>query len=145
MVSQSRTLVSTYRIAAHEVTIQNTEFMYRSTVHGARNHNYWKSFLFFSDYSDLKQDQKRMEHFTSLYGVLIDFVGESNLPNTAELMGIYGRVSVVWIKLNIFKIRSSVIILQWYIIEFLPYSLRVGVGKFHICEKCRIKQWLVIN
>lgn len=51
--------------------------------------------FFFSDYSDLKQDQKRMEHFTSLYGVLIDFIGESNLPNTAELMGIYGRVSVV--------------------------------------------------
>jgi len=63
--------------------------------------------FFFSDYSDLKQDQKRMEHFTSLYGVLIDFVGENNLPNTAELMGIYGRVSVVWIKLNIFKIGNS--------------------------------------
>jgi hypothetical protein len=54
-----------------------------------------KVYIFFSDYSDLKQDQKRMEHFTSLYGVLIDFIGESNLPNTAELMGIYGRVSVV--------------------------------------------------
>jgi SET and MYND domain-containing protein len=36
-----------------------------------------------------------MEHFTSLCGVLIDFIGESNLPNSAELMGIYGRVSVV--------------------------------------------------
>lgn len=47
-----------------------------------------------SHYSDLKQDQKRMEHFTSLYGVLIDFIGESNLPNTAELMGIYGRMCV---------------------------------------------------
>ncbi|PNF32480.1 Histone-lysine N-methyltransferase SMYD3 [Cryptotermes secundus] len=47
-----------------------------------------------SHYSDLKQDQKRMEHFTSLYGVLIDFIGESNLPNSAELMGIYGRMCV---------------------------------------------------
>ena len=35
-----------------------------------------------------------MEHFTSLCGVLIDFIGESNLPNSAELMGIYGRVSI---------------------------------------------------
>ena len=47
VVSQSRTLVSTYRITAHEVTIQNIGFMYRSTAHGARNHNYWKSVLFF--------------------------------------------------------------------------------------------------
>jgi SET and MYND domain-containing protein len=36
-----------------------------------------------------------MEHFASLYGVLIDFIGENNLPNSAELMGIYGRVSMV--------------------------------------------------
>lgn len=55
--------------------------------------------IFLSDYSDLKQDQKRMEHFTSLCGVLIDFIGESNLPNSAELMGIYGRVSMIWTKL----------------------------------------------
>jgi SET and MYND domain-containing protein len=55
--------------------------------------------MFLSDYSDLKQDQKRMEHFTSLYGVLIDFIGESNLPNSAELMGIYGRVSMVRVTL----------------------------------------------
>lgn len=64
-------------------------------LHGVTIQSHWKC-AFFSDYSDLKQDQKRMEHFTSLYGVLIDFIGESNLPNTAELMGIYGRVSVVW-------------------------------------------------
>jgi SET and MYND domain-containing protein len=51
--------------------------------------------IFLPDYSDLKQDKKRMEHFTSLYGVLIDFIGENNLPNSAELMGIYGRVSMV--------------------------------------------------
>ncbi|PSN32785.1 hypothetical protein C0J52_25743 [Blattella germanica] len=47
-----------------------------------------------SHYSDIKQDKKRMEHFTSLCGVLIDFIGEHNLPNSAELMGIYGRLCV---------------------------------------------------
>lgn len=34
-----------------------------------------------------------MEHFTSLCGVLFDFLGEYSLPNSAELMGLYGRVS----------------------------------------------------
>lgn len=34
-----------------------------------------------------------MEHFTSLYGVLHEYLGESMLPNTAELLGIYGRVN----------------------------------------------------
>jgi hypothetical protein len=77
MSSQSLTLLFSYRATVYVVTIQN----------------YLRVF-FSPDYSDLKQDQKRMEHFTSLYGVLIDFIGESNLPNTAELMGIYGRVSV---------------------------------------------------
>lgn len=47
-----------------------------------------------SHYSDLKQDCKRMEHFTSLYGVLVEFLGEGELPNSAELMGIYGRMCV---------------------------------------------------
>ncbi|GLG97705.1 Histone-lysine N-methyltransferase SMYD3 [Gryllus bimaculatus] len=47
-----------------------------------------------SHYSDLKEDAKRMEHFASLSAVLLDLLGESNLPNTAELMGIYGRVCV---------------------------------------------------
>lgn len=45
-----------------------------------------------SDYSDIKKDKKRMEHFNSLYGVLVSYIGEENIPNPAELMGIYGRV-----------------------------------------------------
>ncbi|XP_033227583.1 histone-lysine N-methyltransferase SMYD3 isoform X2 [Belonocnema kinseyi] len=47
-----------------------------------------------SHYSDLKQDETRMEHFTSLCGVLFEFMGKSELPNPAELMGIYGRMCV---------------------------------------------------
>ncbi|XP_066994320.2 histone-lysine N-methyltransferase SMYD3 [Anabrus simplex] len=47
-----------------------------------------------SHYTDLKQDSKRIEHFTSLCAVIMDFLGESNLPNSAELMGIYGRMCV---------------------------------------------------
>uniref|UniRef100_A0A1B6M851 MYND-type domain-containing protein n=2 Tax=Graphocephala atropunctata TaxID=36148 RepID=A0A1B6M851_9HEMI len=47
-----------------------------------------------SHYSDIKQDSKRMEHFTSLYNVLLEYVGEQNVPNSAELLGIYGRLVV---------------------------------------------------
>lgn len=47
-----------------------------------------------SHYSDIKKDEKRMEHFTSLYAVLATYIGEENIPNTAELMGIYGRMVV---------------------------------------------------
>ncbi|KAJ9601497.1 hypothetical protein L9F63_000336 [Diploptera punctata] len=68
-----------------------------------------------SHYSDIKQDQKRMEHFTSLCGVLIDFIGESNLPNSAELMGIYGRLCV-----NGFNILD-------------PEMMSVGTGIYLAC------------
>lgn len=47
----------------------------------------------------MKEDQKRMEHFTSLYGVLYEYLGGEFLPNSAELMGIYGRVSVTFFNL----------------------------------------------
>ncbi|XP_011875678.1 PREDICTED: histone-lysine N-methyltransferase SMYD3 [Vollenhovia emeryi] len=55
-----------------------------------------KSFRKFKDlmshYSDIKADAKRQVHFTTLYGVLLQFLGEANMPNVAELMGIYGRM-----------------------------------------------------
>lgn len=38
---------------------------------------------------------KRLEHFTSLCGVLIEFLKDTVIPNSAELMGIYGRVSKI--------------------------------------------------
>lgn len=37
-------------------------------------------------------DTKRQEHFTSLYGILLQFLDDSLVPNVAELMGIYGRL-----------------------------------------------------
>lgn len=49
-------------------------------------------FWFFTDYSDIKEDSKRMEHFESLYNVLLEFIGEDSMPNSAELLGMYGRV-----------------------------------------------------
>ncbi|XP_039311446.1 histone-lysine N-methyltransferase SMYD3 isoform X2 [Solenopsis invicta] len=45
-----------------------------------------------SHYSDIKADTKRMEHFTTLCGVLFQFLDESLMPNIAELMGIFGRM-----------------------------------------------------
>ncbi|KAK2588056.1 hypothetical protein KPH14_004123 [Odynerus spinipes] len=47
-----------------------------------------------SHYSDIKKDAKRMEHFTLLCGVLFEFLGNIPIPNSAELMGIYGRICI---------------------------------------------------
>lgn len=47
----------------------------------------------FLDYSDIKIEQKRQEHFTSMCAVLFEYLKNITIPNSAELMGIYGRVS----------------------------------------------------
>ncbi|KAJ8940317.1 hypothetical protein NQ318_014391 [Aromia moschata] len=47
-----------------------------------------------SHYPNIKNDQGRMEHLSSLYGVLFEFFGGEVLPNSAELMGMYGRMCV---------------------------------------------------
>lgn len=48
-----------------------------------------------TDYTDLKNDQKRIEHFVSLCQVLEDFMGDTiKLPNSAEILGLYGRICV---------------------------------------------------
>jgi [histone H3]-lysine4/36 N-trimethyltransferase SMYD len=56
--------------------------------------------LYFTDYSDLKADKKRMDHFSTLCVVLHEFLKDISLPNTVELMGIYGRVSYIHITVN---------------------------------------------
>jgi len=45
------------------------------------------------DYPNLKDDTHRLEHFSTLCEVLKEYMGEANLPNAVELLGIYGRVS----------------------------------------------------
>lgn len=52
----------------------------------------WKDLM--SHYSDLKSDTKRMDHFTSLCVVLYEFLKDISLPNTVELMGLYGRMVI---------------------------------------------------
>ncbi|KAL4714622.1 hypothetical protein ACJJTC_019685 [Scirpophaga incertulas] len=52
----------------------------------------WKDLM--SHYSDLKADMKRMDHFTSLCGTLHEFLKDLSLPNTVELMGLYGRMII---------------------------------------------------
>ncbi|XP_003708212.3 SET and MYND domain containing, class 3 isoform X2 [Megachile rotundata] len=47
-----------------------------------------------SHYSDIKKDEKKMEHFMFLCGVLFGFLGDTPMPNSAELMGIYGRICI---------------------------------------------------
>ncbi|XP_072385972.1 histone-lysine N-methyltransferase SMYD3 isoform X2 [Diabrotica undecimpunctata] len=50
-----------------------------------------------SHYPNLKNDSTRMEHFSSLYAVLYDFFRGESLPNSAELMGMYGRIYISYI------------------------------------------------
>ncbi|XP_049821689.1 histone-lysine N-methyltransferase SMYD3 [Aethina tumida] len=47
-----------------------------------------------SHYPNVKNDQRRMEHISALYGVLYEFLGNDRIPNSAELMGLYGRMCV---------------------------------------------------
>lgn len=47
----------------------------------------------FPDYTDVKIDKLRLEHFSSLHHVLQDYFGTEYLPNSAELLGMYGKVS----------------------------------------------------
>lgn len=46
-----------------------------------------------TDYPDLKNDPKRMEHLESLTVVLKEILGDALMPNPSELLGIYGRVT----------------------------------------------------
>ncbi|XP_052737330.1 histone-lysine N-methyltransferase SMYD3 isoform X2 [Bicyclus anynana] len=52
----------------------------------------WKDLM--SHYTDLKADKKRMDHFTSLCVVLFEFLKDISMPNTVELMGLYGRMVI---------------------------------------------------
>ncbi|KAI5632024.1 MYND finger domain-containing protein [Phthorimaea operculella] len=60
--------------------------------YSATSFRMWRDLM--SHYSDLKADKKRMEHFTSLCGVLYEFLKDISLPNNVELMGIYGRMLI---------------------------------------------------
>nr|CAD7462282.1 unnamed protein product [Timema tahoe] len=51
-----------------------------------------------SHYSNVKQDKLKMEHLTALSVVLTEFIGESNMPNSAELLAMYGRGTTIFIR-----------------------------------------------
>lgn len=50
--------------------------------------------FFFTDYPDIKADEKRMEHLECLTSVLKELLDDELMPNQSELMGIYGRLVV---------------------------------------------------
>lgn len=72
--------------------------LYRGDGHSFRSFYSGTSFRMWKDlmshYTDLKADKKRMEHFTSLCVVLYEFLKDISLPNTVELMGLYGRMVI---------------------------------------------------
>lgn len=55
--------------------------------------NYRKFRDLMSHYAELKADTKRMEHLESLSSVLSHLLGNELLPNPAELLSIYGRLT----------------------------------------------------
>ncbi|CAL4060302.1 unnamed protein product, partial [Meganyctiphanes norvegica] len=64
-------------------------------IEEAVNDNWKRKFYdLMSHYDDLKADMRRMEILTNHMGVLKDYMGEENLPDIAELMGIFGRMCV---------------------------------------------------
>ena len=52
------------------------------------------------DYKEIQGDKKRMEHFSTICACLQEFLSGYSLPNTAEMMSIYGRVSVFFFLLE---------------------------------------------
>ncbi|KAF2894223.1 hypothetical protein ILUMI_11948 [Ignelater luminosus] len=58
-----------------------------------------------SHYPNLKEDSRRMEHFVSLCGVLNEFL-DGFIPNTVELIGIYGRMCVNSFNISDEELRS---------------------------------------
>nr|CAI5868987.1 unnamed protein product [Callosobruchus analis] len=55
-----------------------------------------------SHYDAIKQDQPRLDHISSLYGVLFEYFNGENLPCPSELMEIYGKMCI-----NSFNICSQ--------------------------------------
>ncbi|CAH1986255.1 unnamed protein product [Acanthoscelides obtectus] len=55
-----------------------------------------------SHYDRIKEDQLRVEHVTCLYGVLFEYFNGENVPSSAELMEIYGKMCI-----NSFNICSQ--------------------------------------
>ncbi|XP_021205341.2 uncharacterized protein LOC101741215 [Bombyx mori] len=62
------------------------------SFYSATSFRMWKDLM--SHYPNLKADKKRMDHFTSLCVVLYEFLKDISLPNTVELMGLYGRMVI---------------------------------------------------
>lgn len=55
---------------------------------------YRKFYDLMSHTNNIKNDDKKMEHFTSLSMILIKFLPKDILPDIKELLGIFGRMSV---------------------------------------------------
>ncbi|XP_072935270.1 histone-lysine N-methyltransferase SMYD3 isoform X2 [Epargyreus clarus] len=60
--------------------------------YSATSFRMWKDLM--SHYSDLKADKKRMDHFSTLCVVLFEYLKDLSLPNTVDLMGLYGRMVI---------------------------------------------------
>ncbi|XP_039765676.1 histone-lysine N-methyltransferase SMYD3 isoform X2 [Pararge aegeria] len=72
--------------------IQRSNGATTKAFYNATSFRMWKDLM--SHYTDLKTDKKRMDHFSSLCVVLFEFLKDISMPNTVELMGLYGRMVI---------------------------------------------------
>ncbi|XP_039311449.1 histone-lysine N-methyltransferase SMYD3 isoform X2 [Solenopsis invicta] len=56
----------------------------------AKNFRTFKDLM--SHYSDIIVDKKRMEHFNKIHKILFQLLDETLMPNTSELISIYGKL-----------------------------------------------------
>ncbi|XP_026481492.1 histone-lysine N-methyltransferase SMYD3-like [Ctenocephalides felis] len=69
---------------------QNGEF--EKGYYTSTNYRRFKDLM--SHYAEIKLDSKRMEHLESLQAVLEQLLVDIPVPNSAELLGLYGRLTV---------------------------------------------------
>lgn len=71
--------------------LQSGGVMFKS-YYTDKDYRMWRDLM--THYPEVKQHARRIEHLTSLYGVLTEFSQNDLLPTFAELMVMYGRMCV---------------------------------------------------
>ncbi|KAG7197842.1 hypothetical protein KM043_001654 [Ampulex compressa] len=76
-----------------------------------------------SHYSDIKKDIERMDHFVCICNVLYGYLENVPMPNSADLLGIYGRICI-----NAFDILNE---------EFISIGTGIYLGPSVIDHSCK--------
>lgn len=89
----------------------------------------------------MKEDPQRLEHFSTLYEVLKEYMGEAYLPNAIELLGIYGRVSKLSYLYTICLFKWEFIHFNWCFCGILNQGVKTGLNFMFKTISIRIQNW----